>query len=83
MSTNRNRAQLNKAINGREYLIIINLIEYPPYWEDDYNWWHGDLPNYKWREYKTWKHNRKTQWKDNGRVVELADTPASKSGTSV
>ncbi len=63
MSINRNRAKLNKANNGREYWIILNLMDYPPFCEYD-KWHHGDVPNYKWRSYKTWKHNRKTQYKD-------------------
>ena len=63
MSKNRNRARLNKAHNTREYGIVLNLIHYPPYSDYDWSWWHGDLPNHKWRSYKTWKHNRKTRWK--------------------
>ena len=64
MSRNRNRAKLNKANNGREYEIILNSILYPVYSEYDYTWWHGDLSNDKWRSYKSWKHNRKTKFKD-------------------
>lgn len=64
MSINRNRAKLNKSNNGREYWIILNLIDYPPFCEYDVTWHHGDLPNYKWRSYKTWKHHRKNQWKE-------------------
>jgi hypothetical protein len=63
MSKNTNRAKLNKAMNGREYgNILINMV-YPPYSEYDHTWHHGNLSNHKWREYKTWKHNRKTKWK--------------------
>jgi hypothetical protein len=64
MSRNRNRAKLNKANNGREYEIILNSILYPVYSEYDHTWWHGDLSNDKWRSYKSWKHNRKTKFKD-------------------
>ncbi len=64
MSKNRNRAKLNKANNSKEYVIILNLIQYPPYSEFDSSWWHGDLSNHKWRSYKTWKHNRKKRWKE-------------------
>ena len=63
MSKNTNRAKLNKAMNGREYRNILNNDLYPPYSEYDVTWWHGNLSNHKWREYKTWKHNRKTKWK--------------------
>jgi len=63
MSKNTNRAKLNKAMNGREYRNILNNALYPPYSEYDHTWCHGNLSNHKWREYKTWKHNRKTKWK--------------------
>ena len=65
MSKNRNRARLNKTNTSKEYKCELILILYPPY--DDYNWsWHGrNMPNHKWRSYKTWKHNRKTKYKDN------------------
>jgi hypothetical protein len=64
MSKNRNRAKLNKANNSKEYGIIFDLINYPPYSEYDWSWKYGDFPNHKWRSYKTWKHNRKNQWKE-------------------
>lgn len=63
MSKNRNRKKLDKAMNSKEYNVIMNLMEYPPYCEYDVYWKHGDLPNYKFRAYKTWKHNRKKQYK--------------------
>ena len=63
MSINRNRAKLNKAQNSQDETKIFLRILYPPYWEDGWTWRHGNLPNHKWREFKTWKHNRKNQWK--------------------
>jgi hypothetical protein len=63
MSKNRNRKKLDKSNNSKEYTKILNGIIYPKYWEENYTWWHGDFPNHKWREHKTWKYNRKTQWK--------------------
>ena len=73
MSKNINRAKLNKAKNGREYHIIhINNL-YPPYWDDgiaEYPKYRKGFKNpikrifnYQVRMYKTWKYNRKTQWK--------------------
>ena len=65
MSVNRNRAKLNKAEDGSTYRKYwINHL-YPPYWDEDYSWSRagGEFPNYKWRSYRTWKHNRKRQWK--------------------
>jgi hypothetical protein len=64
MSKNRNRAKLNKANNGKGYKIISSLINYPPYSEYDWTWKNRDFPNHKRRSYKTWKYNRKTQWKE-------------------
>jgi len=63
MSTNRNRAKLNKAKDSKEFNVTLLKWLYPPYCEEGYTWHHGNLPNHKWREFKTWKHNRKTQWK--------------------
>jgi hypothetical protein len=57
------RHLLKKSTTNREYKInVINFL-YPPYSDYDYNWKHG-MPRYKLRSYKTWKHTRKTQWKD-------------------
>ena len=74
MSKNRNRVKLNKAQNGREYHQIgINEV-YPMYWDDGIIYYpkyrkgfknpNKRLQRYKIREFKTWKHNRKTQWKE-------------------
>jgi hypothetical protein len=73
MSKNRNRAKLKKAKTGREYRILYLNELYPLYWDDGVN----EYPKYKKgfknpnkrifsyqvRMYKTWKHNRKTRWK--------------------
>jgi hypothetical protein len=62
MSTNRNRAKLNKAQDGREYrLKLINEL-YPLYWDEGLNFKKGHSST-KYRSYKTWKYNRKTQYK--------------------
>lgn len=63
MSVNRNRALFNKAHDNQEYRRIFLKWWYPPYYDEGWTWHHGNLPNHKWREYRTWKHNRKTQWK--------------------
>jgi hypothetical protein len=73
MSKNRNRAKLNKAHNQKEYkAILINLL-YPPYWDDGISFYPEYRAGYKnpqkrltkieIRQYKTWKYNRKTQYK--------------------
>ena len=73
MSKNRNRAKLNKATNNKEYRIIFLNYEYPIYWDDgivDYpNYRKGfknpnkRIFNYQVRMFRSWKYNRKTQWK--------------------
>ncbi len=62
MSVNTNRAKLKKANNGREYGNILFDILYPPYCEEGWNW-RTNISNQDRRAFKTWKHNRKTQWK--------------------
>lgn len=65
MSKNRNRAKLKKAKTSKEYKAIQIKIKYPPYWDDGIIFkTKGDLYSYQYRMYKTWKHNRKTQWKE-------------------
>lgn len=73
MSKNRNRAKLNKATNNKEYRIIFLNYEYPIYWDDgivEYpNYRKGfknpnkRIFNYQVRMFRSWKYNRKTQWK--------------------
>ncbi len=74
MSTNRSRAKFNKAHNGREYRIEIFQKIYPPYYDDGINFFPKyrkgfknpikRIMGYQVRMYRTWKHNRKTQWKE-------------------
>ena len=73
MSQKRNRAYLNKAKNGRIYHIMLLNDLYPPYWDEGTEFCpqyrrgfknpNKQLLMYQVRMYKTWKHNRKTQWK--------------------
>lgn len=62
MSTNRNRAKLNKANCGRDYRKILLNELYPIYWDEGITFY-GKAMSFQVRMYKTWKHNRKTQWK--------------------
>ena len=62
MSTNRNRAKLNKAHNGKEYRKLLMMEEYPIYWDEGITYY-GNKMSYQVRMYKTWKHYRKTQYK--------------------
>ena len=62
MSVNVNRAKLNKAHDNQEYRKRFLQYEYPIYYDECWHYKKGLLPH-KWREFKTWKHNRKTQWK--------------------
>ena len=73
MSTNRNRAKLNKAKNGRDYHIIWLNELYPMYWDEGVTFYptyrrgfknsRKPIQRYKQRMYQNWKHNRRTQWK--------------------
>ena len=62
MSVNTNRAYLSKATNGTTYhkYLIKNL--YPPYYEEGWNW-KSNISNENRRSFRSWKHNRKNQWK--------------------
>ena len=64
MSKNRNRAFLSKANDGTTYHRLLIKHLNPPYDETGWNWNHDvGLSNKKWREYRTWKYNRKTKYK--------------------
>ena len=62
MSVNTNRMRLNKATCSKEYRVIWLKEEFPMYWDEGLNFKKGH-PSIKYRSYKTWKYNRKTQWK--------------------
>jgi len=62
MSKNTNRARLNKAESRTQYHRILLKMMFPPYWDEDYNWVNG-MPRWKKRSYRSWKYNRKTQYK--------------------
>ncbi len=74
MSKNRNRAKLNKAKTSKEYLAIQYDINYPLYWDECVTMYprynrgtkqsNKRLFSYQVRMYRTWKHNRKTQWRE-------------------
>ena len=64
MSKNTNRAKLNKAKNNHQYRILWLMYMYPPYSDYDWSWVNKKFPNHKGRSYTTWKHTRKTQWKE-------------------
>ena len=73
MSINRRRSKLRSAECSRDYHLISLNEWYPLYWDEGYNfypyWRRGyknpnkKIPCQKVREYRTWKYNRKTQWK--------------------
>lgn len=79
MSTNRNRAKLNKAFNNKEYKKILWDDLYGMYWDEGVNFypkyntgtvkdnrkfWMKQKMSYQYRTYKSWKYNRKNQWKN-------------------
>jgi hypothetical protein len=73
MSQNRNRAKLNKAQVDREYRNIQNGILYPIYWDEGVMFYPRyrrgfknsgkTIERYQMRAYRSWKHNRKEQYK--------------------
>ena len=73
MSKNRNRAKLSKAKTNKEYNRLRYTEWYPPYWDEGiifyprYNRGYKNpnkqIEKYQMRMYRTWKHNRETQWK--------------------
>ena len=68
---NKNKERVKNETNRRVYKIL-TTINQDPYWEDYYLirpkgklvWKRKELFSYQKRMYKSWKHNRKTQWKD-------------------
>lgn len=74
MSINRNRARLSKAKTNKEYLALRFIDDYGLYWDEGISFYpqyrrgfknpNKHIMSYQVRMYKTWKHNRKTQWKE-------------------
>ena len=74
MSVNYNRAPLKNCTTRREYKIKWMKAEYPPYWDEGLylypKWRRGYKNPNKYifngqrRCWRTWKYNRKTQWKN-------------------
>jgi hypothetical protein len=74
MSINKRRGRFDLAQNGREYRRILMDEVYPIYWDEGiafYPHWNPGYvnPNKKlmrWeqRMYRSWKYNRKKQYKD-------------------
>lgn len=66
--------RLKWTINRREFHVLRLKEEYSPYWDEGINWYpewrrgrknpHKQIMSYQRRMYKTWKHNRKTKWKE-------------------
>lgn len=63
MSVNHNRKKFNKAENGRQYRLLKSNEMYPIYWDECISFNGTGLMGWEMRMYKTWKYNRKNQWK--------------------
>ena len=63
MSKNINRKKLYKLNDNRTYKIVLLLALYPDYYDEGWTY-KGKYTLYKCREFKTWKHNRKRQYKE-------------------
>ena len=75
MSVNYNRSHTKKCVSRKEYLVKQINLDYPPYWDEGVSfypriknrWANNSYPklySYQTRMYKTWKHNRRKQWKN-------------------
>lgn len=67
------KSQIAKTTTSRKEYKIVTTGMCIPYWDEGYNYyklseWKKNnkrrLLMYQVRMYKTWKHNRKTQWKE-------------------
>ena len=57
-----NKAKLKLSTTNHEYNVIFIMINNDP-WYEGYNDNHHGQSHNKLRSYKSWKHNRKTQYK--------------------
>ena len=62
MSVNTNRTKLKLTQCNKGYKGILYDDLYPMYWEDCWSKKSG-IYSFKYREYRSWKYNRKTQYK--------------------
>ena len=72
MSVNRNRCRIEVVTDNHSYKVINFKEEFPPYWDEGINFYPKfrrgfknptkRIMNYQRRMYKTWKHNRNTQY---------------------
>jgi len=68
------KKRIETTTNRREYHILFLKEEFPPYWDEGVNLYpryrrgyknpRKQIFSYQVRMYKTWKHNRTTQWKN-------------------
>ena len=59
MSVNFNRKEKEKCFTSKHY----KTLYYDHDWDLGWNWKNNTNPNHKSREWKTWKYNRKTQYR--------------------
>ena len=57
------KVNIKKCETNKEYKILITKKRHPLYWDEGWNYRHG-LPSYFYRSCKTWKYNRKKQYKE-------------------
>lgn len=60
MSINFNRSKAKQCLSGRELKLKV-IYEQDPYRDECWSYRKGLLP-YKYRMYRSWKHNRKNQY---------------------
>lgn len=74
MKKEKRSFRLKSTTCNREYHVLTLKTEYPPYWDEGIYFYpkgrrgfkqsNKQIMNYQRRMYRTWKHNRKTQWKE-------------------
>ena len=68
------KRRIETTTNRKEYHVLFLKEEFPPYWDEGVNLYpryrrgyknpRKQIFSYQVRMYKTWKHNRTTQWKN-------------------
>ena len=62
MSIKRIRFQVKDVTDSRTYRLLTTIDQDP--WQEDGSWnWSTNISNQDRRAFRSWKHNRKTQWK--------------------
>ena len=83
MSVNNLKRQRGCSITDNRTYNVMVVMDIDPYWDEGLKFYpiykrgfknsNKRILKYQCRMYRTWKHNRKTQWKNNGVVAQLVE----------